>query len=181
MNTVGFTLVTSNDQSFTVDRNVDDFLVAENSASSTQRKVSMVPFVGSISPEGFLSLILLLVVIIATVVVTLRCSRAVATYQAELVSDGADYNVVEGTKIYWGSNSSDGGNIGDGVKIAGGEIGSGGGIGVSFRYGLLQKDENTGRISSFLEFSEKSEKMFPGEARFSAMEVLNLHLVGIAD
>ncbi|GJS00546.1 hypothetical protein Tco_0317054 [Tanacetum coccineum] len=30
--------------------------------------------------------------------------------------------------------------------------------------GYEQKDKNTGRISSFLEFSEKSEKMFPGEA-----------------
>nr|GFA23262.1 hypothetical protein [Tanacetum cinerariifolium] len=40
------------------------------SASLTQRKVSKVPFVGSISPEGFLPLILLLVVIIARVVVT---------------------------------------------------------------------------------------------------------------
>ncbi|GJZ78160.1 hypothetical protein Tco_0642832 [Tanacetum coccineum] len=39
------------------------------SASLSQRKVSMVPFVGSISPKGFLPLILLLVVIIATVVV----------------------------------------------------------------------------------------------------------------
>ncbi|GKA81380.1 hypothetical protein Tco_0788072 [Tanacetum coccineum] len=40
------------------------------SASLAQRKVSMVPFVGSISPEGFLPLILLLAVIIARVVVT---------------------------------------------------------------------------------------------------------------
>nr|GEX80791.1 reverse transcriptase domain-containing protein [Tanacetum cinerariifolium] len=40
------------------------------SASLTKRNVSMVPFVGSISPEGFLPLILLLVVIIARVVVT---------------------------------------------------------------------------------------------------------------
>ncbi|GJX90233.1 hypothetical protein Tco_0343559 [Tanacetum coccineum] len=55
---------------FTVDRNVDDFLVAENGASCTQGTVSSIPIVGSISPEGFLSLILLLVVIIATVVVT---------------------------------------------------------------------------------------------------------------
>nr|GEU51968.1 hypothetical protein [Tanacetum cinerariifolium] len=39
-------------------------------ASFTQRKVSIVPFVSSISPEGFLPLILLLVVIIARVVVT---------------------------------------------------------------------------------------------------------------
>ncbi|GJY29009.1 hypothetical protein Tco_0404776 [Tanacetum coccineum] len=39
-------------------------------ASCTQGTVSSIPIVGSISPEGFLSLILLLVVIIATVVVT---------------------------------------------------------------------------------------------------------------
>ncbi|GKF42597.1 hypothetical protein Tco_0125939, partial [Tanacetum coccineum] len=62
-------------------------------------------------------------------------------------------NSSSGTKKYRGSNSSDGGNTGDGVKIDGGEIGSGGGI-----------DENTCGISSFFEFSEKSEKMFPGEA-----------------
>ncbi|GJV30997.1 hypothetical protein Tco_1391397 [Tanacetum coccineum] len=58
-------------------------------------------------------------------------------------------NNSSGTKKYRGSNSSDGGNTGDGVKIAGGEIGSCGGI---------------GKISSFLEFSEKSEEMFPGVA-----------------
>ncbi|GJZ96212.1 hypothetical protein Tco_0887812 [Tanacetum coccineum] len=40
------------------------------SASLAQRKVSMVPFVGSISHEGFLYPILLLVVIIARIVVT---------------------------------------------------------------------------------------------------------------
>ncbi|GJY07330.1 hypothetical protein Tco_0374384 [Tanacetum coccineum] len=39
-------------------------------ASCTQGTVSSIPIVGSISPEGFLSLILLLVVVIATVVVT---------------------------------------------------------------------------------------------------------------
>ncbi|GKA59680.1 retrovirus-related pol polyprotein from transposon TNT 1-94 [Tanacetum coccineum] len=39
-------------------------------ASCTQGTISSIPIVGSISPEGFLSLILLLVVIIATVVVT---------------------------------------------------------------------------------------------------------------
>ncbi|GJX46988.1 hypothetical protein Tco_0272178, partial [Tanacetum coccineum] len=39
-------------------------------ASCTQGTVSSIPIVGSISPEGFFSLILLLVVIIATVVVT---------------------------------------------------------------------------------------------------------------
>ncbi|GKF48354.1 hypothetical protein Tco_0141605, partial [Tanacetum coccineum] len=39
-------------------------------ASCTQGMVSSIPIVGSISPEGFLSLILLVVVIIATVVVT---------------------------------------------------------------------------------------------------------------
>ncbi|GJV25247.1 hypothetical protein Tco_1377942 [Tanacetum coccineum] len=39
-------------------------------ASCIQGTVSSIPIVGSISPEGFLSLILLLVVIIATVVVT---------------------------------------------------------------------------------------------------------------
>ncbi|GKB07697.1 hypothetical protein Tco_0835981, partial [Tanacetum coccineum] len=39
-------------------------------ASYTQRKVSVVLFVGGISPEYFLLPILLLVVIIATVVVT---------------------------------------------------------------------------------------------------------------
>ncbi|GKF55535.1 hypothetical protein Tco_0165875, partial [Tanacetum coccineum] len=54
-----------------------------------------------------------------------------------------------GTKKYRGLNSSDGGNTRDGVKIASGEIRSGGGI---------------GRISSFLEFLEKSEEMFPDEA-----------------
>ncbi|GJZ83598.1 phospholipase-like, aminotransferase-like mobile domain protein [Tanacetum coccineum] len=52
----------------------DGYLVShgqgDDSASSTQRKVSSIPIVGSISLEGFLSLILLLVVIIATVVVT---------------------------------------------------------------------------------------------------------------
>ncbi|GJZ28760.1 hypothetical protein Tco_0573407 [Tanacetum coccineum] len=37
----------------------------------TQGTVSSIPIVGSISPEGFLSLILLLVVIIATVVVAI--------------------------------------------------------------------------------------------------------------
>nr|GEZ82564.1 hypothetical protein [Tanacetum cinerariifolium] len=41
---------------------------------------------------------------------------------------------------------SDGGNTEDGVKITGGVIGFGGGI---------------GGISSFLEFSKKSEEMFP--------------------
>ncbi|GJW84365.1 hypothetical protein Tco_0157510 [Tanacetum coccineum] len=53
-------------------------------------------------------------------------------------------NNSSGTKKYWGSNSSDGGNTGYEVKI-----GSGGGL---------------DRISSFLEFSEKSEEMFPGVA-----------------
>nr|GEZ89005.1 hypothetical protein [Tanacetum cinerariifolium] len=53
------------------------------------------------------------------------------------------------TKKYWGSNSNDGGNIMDGVKIIGGVIGSGGGI---------------DGISSFLEFSKKSEEMFLGVA-----------------
>nr|GEY29557.1 hypothetical protein [Tanacetum cinerariifolium] len=52
-------------------------------------------------------------------------------------------------KTYRGSNSSDGDNTGDGVKITGGVIGSGGRI---------------GEISSFLEFSKKSEEMFPGVA-----------------
>ncbi|GJS39652.1 zinc finger, CCHC-type containing protein [Tanacetum coccineum] len=51
-------------------------------------------------------------------------------------------NNSSGIKKYQGSNSSDGGNTEDGVKIAGGVIGSGGGI----------------------EFSEKSEEMFPGVA-----------------
>ncbi|GJW74957.1 hypothetical protein Tco_0134327, partial [Tanacetum coccineum] len=55
-------------------------------------------------------------------------------------------NNSSGTKKYQRSNSSDGGNTGDGVKIAGGVIGSGGKI---------------GGISSFLEFSEKSEESFP--------------------
>ncbi|GKB70225.1 hypothetical protein Tco_0931637 [Tanacetum coccineum] len=54
-----------------------------------------------------------------------------------------------GTKKYQGSNNSDGGNTGDGVKIVGGVIGACGGI---------------GGISSFLEFSEKSEELFPGVA-----------------
>nr|GEU28968.1 ribonuclease H-like domain-containing protein [Tanacetum cinerariifolium] len=54
-----------------------------------------------------------------------------------------------GTKKYQGLNSNDGGYIVDGVKIIGGVIGSGGGI---------------GGISSFLEFSKKSEEMFPGVA-----------------
>ncbi|GJU48915.1 integrase, catalytic region, zinc finger, CCHC-type containing protein [Tanacetum coccineum] len=58
-------------------------------------------------------------------------------------------NNSSGTDKYRGSNSSDGDNTGDEVKIAGGEIGCGGGI---------------GGISSFLEFSEKSEKMFPSKA-----------------
>ncbi|GJZ78624.1 hypothetical protein Tco_0643461 [Tanacetum coccineum] len=52
-------------------------------------------------------------------------------------------NNSSGTKKYQGSNSSDGSNTGDGVKIAG---------------------ENVGGISSFLEFSEKSEELFPGLA-----------------
>ncbi|GJY79416.1 hypothetical protein Tco_0485217, partial [Tanacetum coccineum] len=42
----------------------------QTGASCTQGAVSSIPIVGSISPEGFLSLILLLVVIIAMVVVT---------------------------------------------------------------------------------------------------------------
>ncbi|GJT61665.1 zinc finger BED domain-containing protein RICESLEEPER 2-like protein [Tanacetum coccineum] len=50
--------------------NVVESKAMSSSASLAQRKVSMVPFVGSISPEGFLPLILLLVVIIARVVVT---------------------------------------------------------------------------------------------------------------
>ncbi|GJZ76848.1 hypothetical protein Tco_0641520 [Tanacetum coccineum] len=52
-------------------------------------------------------------------------------------------NNSSGTKKYRGSNSSDGGNTGDGVKIDG---------------------ENIGGNSSFLEFSKKSEELFPGLA-----------------
>nr|GEX46982.1 hypothetical protein [Tanacetum cinerariifolium] len=54
-------------------------------------------------------------------------------------------NNLLGTKKYRGSNSGDGGNTEDGVKITGGVIEFGGGI---------------GGISSFLEFSKKSEEMF---------------------
>ncbi|GJT49529.1 hypothetical protein Tco_0975686 [Tanacetum coccineum] len=60
-----------------------------------------------------------------------------------------DGNNSSGIKKYRGSNSSDGGNTRDGVKIAGGVIGSSGGM---------------GGISSFLEFSETSEEVFPGVA-----------------
>ncbi|GKB98087.1 hypothetical protein Tco_0984224 [Tanacetum coccineum] len=69
-------------------------------------------------------------------------------------------NNSSGAKKYQGSNSSDGGNTGDGVKIAGGVISSGGGI-----------SEDTGGISSFLEFSKKSEEMFPGVAGNSSVKL----------
>ncbi|GJX93390.1 hypothetical protein Tco_0347976 [Tanacetum coccineum] len=59
-------------------------------------------------------------------------------------------NNSSGTKKYQGSNSSDGDNTEDGVKIADGVIESGGGI---------------GGISSFLEFFEESEEIFPDVAR----------------
>ncbi|GJU38130.1 hypothetical protein Tco_1186484 [Tanacetum coccineum] len=114
-------------------------------ASFTQRTISTIPFIGSISPEGFLPPIMLLVVIIIMVVVTVVVVVTVGGVPSILKllfmviveeEDGGwicflGGNNSSGTKKYRGSNSSDGGNTGDGVKIAGGEIGSCGGIGTT--------------------------------------------------
>ncbi|GKD28064.1 hypothetical protein Tco_1234278, partial [Tanacetum coccineum] len=132
-------------------------------ASFIQGTVSSIPFVGSISPEGFLPPILLLVVIIVTVIVMVVVVVAVGGvpsilklsfmvigfFLGTILLYQESFKFRPGTKKYRGSNSSDGSNTGDGVKIAGGVIGPGGGI---------------GEISSFLEFSKKSEEMFPGVA-----------------
>ncbi|GJX29345.1 hypothetical protein Tco_0237424 [Tanacetum coccineum] len=135
-------------------------------ASGTQRRNSKVLFrrpcilcwADSISPKGFLSSILLWVVIMVAVVEIIRIITVVAIIRIVVAVDGVIYNVVEkedgewicflsgssssGTKKYRGSNSSDGGNTGDGVKIAGEVIGSG--------------DE--------IEFSEELKELLPNEA-----------------
>ncbi|GJY02739.1 hypothetical protein Tco_0360891 [Tanacetum coccineum] len=144
-------------------------------ASFTQGTVFTIPFVGSISPEGFLPPILQLVVFIATVVVVvvvggvLLIEKDGGTRIQACIRDELD-NVVEeedkgwicflggnnssGTKKYRGSNSSDGGNTGEGVKIPDGEIGSGGGI-----------DEMSSEAKEYLDkLSEGSGEMFPDEA-----------------
>ncbi|GJY83740.1 hypothetical protein Tco_0497116 [Tanacetum coccineum] len=84
---------------------------------------SSIPIGGSISPEGFLPSILLLVFNLFATGISLGpvfllgfvgiCHGSSLCFQSG------------GTKKYRGSNSSNGGNTGDGVKIAGGVIGSG--------------------------------------------------------
>ncbi|GJV16566.1 hypothetical protein Tco_1361889 [Tanacetum coccineum] len=120
-------------------------------APFTQGMIPSIPIGGSISPEGFLPSILLLVFNLFATGISLGpvfllgfvgiCHGSSLCFQSG------------GTKKYRGSNSSNGGNTGDGVKIAGGVIGSGGEIG-----------ENTGGIILSLEFSEELKELLPDEA-----------------
>ncbi|GJS02571.1 hypothetical protein Tco_0319079 [Tanacetum coccineum] len=62
--------------------------------SFAQRMISTIPFVGSISPEGFLPPILLLVVIIATIVVVVAVGGVPSILKLSFMVIGLLYRIV---------------------------------------------------------------------------------------
>nr|GEW68334.1 hypothetical protein [Tanacetum cinerariifolium] len=116
---------------------------------------------GSISPEGFLPSILLVVIIVAVVII--------------VVPVGVVVVIGEGRKKSRGSNIGDSDNTGDEGKIVGGAIRACGGISdsllvalyacMTFIYGSSWKGEMAREAKRYLDkSSEGSKEVFPGEA-----------------